>query len=73
MIAQLITAHAWHEAVSTGASTERLARPKSVGYGIGLAVVLAALMISSNWIQAYAQQISAMIGIKCRSAVRSAY
>lgn len=55
LIDQLTIAHAWHEVTSVGGSTEGMSRPKSLGYGIGLAVVLGAMMFSSNLLLAYAQ------------------
>ena len=68
-IDQLTTAKAWHEATVSGDPTDGLQRPKSVGYGIALAVGLGAMMFAASLAMVQSQQISGLTGCTTRAAV----
>lgn len=69
IIEQLILAHAYHQAETSGSSLEGLKQPKSVGYGIGLAVGLFAMEFTGAIFEYQSAQIAAVQGCCLRAAV----
>jgi len=69
MIEEISIAHAYNRALSSGQSTEALERPRSVGYGIGLAVGLFGMLMVASLLVYQALQIGSVIGFMMRSAV----
>lgn len=64
-------ANAYHRAQASGASVEGLEQPKSVGYGIGLAVGLFAMEFVGALFEYQSAQIAAVQGCCLRAAVSS--
>jgi ATP-binding cassette subfamily C (CFTR/MRP) protein 1 len=69
IIEQLILAHTYHRAETSGASLEGLKQPRSVGYGIGLAVGLFAMEFTGAIFEYQSAQIAAVQGCCLRAAV----
>jgi ATP-binding cassette subfamily C (CFTR/MRP) protein 1 len=69
ILEQILLGNAFHAAVLSGELTDDLARPKSVGYGIGLAAALLVLLFGCALVQTHYIQILYSMGAVCRSAV----
>ncbi|KAL7425014.1 hypothetical protein Q5752_000701 [Cryptotrichosporon argae] len=69
IISQLDRAHMYHAARASGSSTTGLARPQSVGYGVGLAFGLFGMETSASLFIYQAQQVGSVIGFMMRSAL----
>lgn len=67
-IEQILLANALHSAEARGDSTTGLKQPRSLGYGIGLAVGLFAIMYASAVFGTHDYQMSCSLGIKVQSA-----
>jgi hypothetical protein len=62
-------AHAYHQAETSGSPVDGLEQPKSVGYGIGLAVGLFAMEFVGALFEYQSAQIAAVQGCCLRAAV----
>jgi hypothetical protein len=71
LIDDMFKAHAFHEAVIAGASTDNLPKARSVGYGIGVAFAIFGMMVCSGMFNARAFYGAGSAGIMMRSAVGS--
>jgi ATP-binding cassette subfamily C (CFTR/MRP) protein 1 len=71
IIEQLTAAHALHAASKSGSPTEGLEQPKSIGYGIGVAVGLFAMLTAANLAELQNSQHCAVAGFMLRCAVSS--
>ena len=69
IIDQLTLAGNYDAAVKAGTSTSTLSAPRSVGYGIGLAVALFVMEVASSLFTYQAQQRGAVIGFLMRASV----
>ncbi len=73
IIQQLTLANAYHAASQSDISTALLTPPKSVGYGIGLAVALFVMEISASLFTYQSSQRGAVVGFMMRASVDSSY
>lgn len=71
MIQQLSLNAAYRSAVTAGLSLADIERPRSVGYGLGLAVLLFVMQVVCGLMHYQSYQISQLLGMRMRSAVRS--
>jgi hypothetical protein len=62
-------AHAYHQAETSGSPVDGLEQPKSIGYGIGLAVGLFAMEFVGALFEYQSAQIAAVQGCCLRAAV----
>ncbi|EIW71607.1 hypothetical protein TREMEDRAFT_27765 [Tremella mesenterica DSM 1558] len=69
LIEQLILAHAYHLASVSGQSTADLERPKSLGYGIGLAFIMFLMQIVSAGFLYVEMQAALSMGCTTRAAM----
>lgn len=69
IIEQITLAHAYHQAETNGQSTVDLERPKSIGFGIGLAAGLFGMLMCASLLVYQALQIGTIIGFMMRGAV----
>lgn len=69
IIDQLILAHTYHRAETSESSLDGLQQPRSVGYGIGLAVGLFAMEFTGAIFEYQSAQIAAVQGCRLRAAV----
>ena len=69
IIAQMELAYAIHQAEKAGLDTSSFPKPRSVGYGIGLAFGMFAMQMAASVLNYQAQQRGATIGFSTRAAV----
>ena len=69
IISQMELAYAVHQTEKAGGSTAGLPMPRSVGYGVGLAVALFVMQIAASLFNYQSQQRGATIGFSMRAAV----
>lgn len=69
IIEQILLANAKHAAESAGLPTAGLKDAKPVGYGLGLAVGLFAMLYTNSLLDAHESQIATSLGVTVRSAV----
>ena len=65
----MVKAHAFHQAVASGTSTDNLSEARSVGYGIGIAFGIFVMMITAGMFSARAMYGAGVVGILMRAAV----
>lgn len=69
IIAQMELAYAIHQAEKAGIDTTSYTRPRSVGYGIGLAFAMFVMQMAASVLNYQAQQRGATIGFSTRAAL----
>ncbi|CAD6567059.1 MAG: hypothetical protein TREMPRED_003289 [Tremellales sp. Tagirdzhanova-0007] len=69
IIEQLSLANAYHHASTSGASTADLTPPRSVGYGIGLAIALFAMNMTASLFNYQSTQRGAVVGFLMRASM----
>ncbi|WVQ83340.1 hypothetical protein IAT38_005479 [Cryptococcus sp. DSM 104549] len=69
LITQLTRSYTWHNAIRAGASTDNLVPPKSVGFMIGMAIVLWFMLFMSTFFLYHVWIVTRVHGMKLRSAL----
>ncbi|KAK4686687.1 hypothetical protein P7C73_g3435, partial [Tremellales sp. Uapishka_1] len=69
IIEQMTLANTYHKIESAGGSTVGVTLPKSVGYGIGLAIALFVMEMASSLFKYQAQQRGAVLGFLARASL----
>ena len=69
MIRQMKQAYDWHRVIQSGTSTDGLVHPKSMGFGIGLALIVWFMQFLVTVLTAQVTLKANIMGLAARSAV----